>query len=32
MPSEAILEDEDCAWKWSEAIIAHEEKERAAVD
>ena len=31
-PPEAMLEDKDCAWKQSEAIIAHKEKERAAVD
>lgn len=31
MPPEATPEDEDRAWKRSEAIIAHEEKERAAV-
>ena len=32
MPPEAMLEDKNCAWKQSEAIIAHEKKERAAVD
>ena len=31
-PPETTLEDKDCAWKQSEAIIIHEEKKRAAVE